>query len=225
VSLGVTLLVLFAAAMHAIWNAIVKASEDSLVQLATLNVATALIAAALLPVAGLPGWASAPYLAGNAACQSAYYAFLLNSYSAGGLSLVYPIARGSAPLLVALASAFFLGETLSGKHLLGVGVITASILSLAFSGGRAEGRARAISLSPPARASPPIPSSTAPGLEPPRARSLTSWLSSSSTACSSSLLSECAGAESRSRGCARSGRGAPSPAHSPSGLMGSPSGR
>jgi drug/metabolite transporter (DMT)-like permease len=144
VSLGVTLLVLFAAFMHAVWNAIVKASEDSLVQLATLNAATALIAAALLPVVGLPGWASLPYLAGNAACQSAYYVFLLSSYSAGGLSLVYPIARGSAPLLVALASAVFLGETLSGKHLLGVGLITASILSLAFSGGRTQVRPRAI---------------------------------------------------------------------------------
>jgi drug/metabolite transporter (DMT)-like permease len=141
---GLTLLVLFAAAMHAAWNAIVKASEDSLAQLATLNVATGLIAAALVPLVGLPGWASAPYLAGNALCQSAYYLFLLNSYSAGGLSLVYPIARGSAPLLVALASAAFLGERLSGGHLLGVVLITASIASLAFSGGRAHFRPRAV---------------------------------------------------------------------------------
>jgi drug/metabolite transporter (DMT)-like permease len=140
----VTLLVLFAAAMHAVWNAIVKASQDSLVELATLNAATALLAAVLLPVVGLPGWASLPYLAGNAACQSAYYVFLLHSYSAGGLSLVYPIARGSAPLLVAPASAVFLGETLSGNQLLGVGLIAASIVSLAFSGGRAQIRPRAI---------------------------------------------------------------------------------
>jgi drug/metabolite transporter (DMT)-like permease len=144
VSLGLTLLVLFAAAMHAVWNAMIKASEDSLVQLATLNAATALIGVALLPLVGPPGWASAPYLAGNALCQSAYYVFLLNSYSAGGLSLVYPVARGSAPLLVALASAVFLGESISGEQLLGVGLITVSIASLAFSGGGAHLHARAV---------------------------------------------------------------------------------
>jgi drug/metabolite transporter (DMT)-like permease len=147
VSLGITLLILLAAIMHAAWNALVKASRDPLVELAALNLAGAIASLPLLPVLGLPGLAVVPYLAGNILCHTAYYTLLLNSYSAGGLSLVYPIARGVAPLLVAAASTVFLKEPLSGKALLGVVIIAASIASLAFAGGRGNFRPRAVLLS------------------------------------------------------------------------------
>ncbi len=145
-SLGITLLILLAAVMHALWNALVKASRDPLVELATLNLAGAVASLPFLPVLGLPGLAVVPYLAGNVLCHTAYYTLLLNSYSAGGLSLVYPIARGVAPLLVAAASIAFLNEPLRGKALLAVVVIAASIASLAFSGGRRNFRPRAVVL-------------------------------------------------------------------------------
>ncbi len=146
-SLGITLLILLAAIMHAAWNALVKASRDPLVELATLNLAGAIASLPLLPLLGLPGLAVLPYLAGNILCHTAYYTLLLNSYSAGGLSLVYPIARGVAPLLVAAASTAFLKEPISGKALLGVVLIAASIASLAFAGGRSHFRPRAVLLS------------------------------------------------------------------------------
>jgi drug/metabolite transporter (DMT)-like permease len=147
VSLGITLLILLAAVMHAAWNALVKSSRDPLVELATLNLAGGIVSLPLLPILGLPGLAVAPYLAGNVLCHTAYYTLLLNSYSAGGLSLVYPIARGVAPLLVAFATAAFLKEPISGRALLAVILIAVSIASLAFAGGLRNFRTRAVLLS------------------------------------------------------------------------------
>jgi drug/metabolite transporter (DMT)-like permease len=130
--------------MHAVWNALVKVSRDRLVELATLNLASGVAALSLLPAAGFPGWASAPYLGLNAICHSAYWTFLIHSYSAGGLSLVYPIARGSAPLLVAAASALLLGEALGWDERFAIGLIAISIASLALSGGRRSFSQRAV---------------------------------------------------------------------------------
>lgn len=146
-SLGITLLILFAAMMHASWNALVKASRDPLVELATLNLAGGIVSLPLLPILGLPGLAVLPYLAGNVLCHTAYYTLLLNSYSAGGLSLVYPIARGAGPLLVAAASIPLLGEPLPAKANLGVVLIATSIASLAFAGGMRHFHPRAVLLS------------------------------------------------------------------------------
>ncbi|MGH9335610.1 MAG: EamA family transporter, partial [Vicinamibacteria bacterium] len=143
-SLELTLLLLFAAVMHAVWNAVVKASRDPLVELATLNLAGGIVCLPLLPAVGFPGLASAPYLLGNMLCHSAYYAFLLHSYSAGGLSLVYPIARGAAPLLVAGASVAILGESLGWKAVVGIVLIGASVVSLALSGGTRYFQFRAV---------------------------------------------------------------------------------
>jgi drug/metabolite transporter (DMT)-like permease len=146
-SLGITLLILLAAVMHAAWNALVKSSRDPLVELATLNLAGGIVSFPFLPILGLPGLEVAPYLAGNVLCHTAYYTLLLNSYSAGGLSLVYPIARGVAPLLVAAVSVAFLEEPIGAKALLAILLIAVSIASLAFAGGLRNFRPKAVLLS------------------------------------------------------------------------------
>lgn len=146
-SLSLTVLVLFAALMHASWNALVKSSDDPLVELATLNLAAGVAGLLLAPFVGLPGSQSAPYLLGNLICHSGYYTFLLFSYSAGGLSLVYPIARGSAPLLVAAFTVAFLGEPLGWQRSAGVALIALSIASLALSGGKGVFRLRPVAFS------------------------------------------------------------------------------
>jgi drug/metabolite transporter (DMT)-like permease len=109
-----------------------------------LNLAGGAAGLALLPVAGFPGWPAAPYLALNLVFQSAYYAFLLRSYSAGALSLVYPVARGSAPLLVAASSALVLRESIGLTGWTGVALVAVSIASLALSGGARALASRAI---------------------------------------------------------------------------------
>ncbi len=131
----VTTAVLLAALMHAVWNALVKSSADRLVELATLNLSAGAVALAALPFVGLPAKEAFPFLLGSLMLHCGYYTFLLHSYARGGLSLVYPIARGASPVLVALVSLLLLGELLSGTQALGVAVITASVASLAFAGG------------------------------------------------------------------------------------------
>jgi drug/metabolite transporter (DMT)-like permease len=146
-SLEITLLILLAAALHASWNALVKSSRDPLVELTALNLAGGVVSLPFLALFGFPGPAAAPYLAGNVLCHTAYYTLLLNSYSEGGLSLVYPIARGIAPLLVSLAATAILGERLEGRAFVGILLIAVSIASLAFAGGVRHFRPRAVVLS------------------------------------------------------------------------------
>lgn len=133
--LQVTVVVLIAALLHAVWNAMVKSSADRLVELSALNLAAGLIALPFFLWVGPPGPASLPYILGSMLFHLGYYTFLLGSYARGGLSLVYPIARGASPILVLAASGVVLDEPLSGNQLLAVGFIAISIVSLTFAGG------------------------------------------------------------------------------------------
>lgn len=143
-SLQLTLIVLAAAAMHALWNAFIKASGDKLVELAVLNVTAGIIGLALVPLAGFPGWDAAPYLAGTMLCHAGYYTFLIVAYDHGGLSLVYPIARGASPVLVAAFSGSLLGEDVHAGQWAAIALITAGIAALAFAGKREALHGRAV---------------------------------------------------------------------------------
>ncbi len=134
-SASLTAIVLLAALMHAVWNALIKSSADRLIQLTALNLAAGAAALVLLPFVGLPGRESIPFLLGTTLVHAAYYALLLLSYGRGGLSLVYPVARGSSPIFVAAVSGIVLGESLGPMQWLGVALIAVSIISLTFSGG------------------------------------------------------------------------------------------
>lgn len=134
-SASLTVVVLLAALMHAVWNALLKSSSDRLIELTGLNLAAGVVALMMLPLVGLPGIESVPFLLGTALVHAAYYTLLLLSYARGGLSLVYPVARGSSPIFVASVSGILLSEPLGAMQWLGVALIAVSILSLTFSGG------------------------------------------------------------------------------------------
>ena len=127
----VTLLVLLAAVMHASWNALVKATGDRLAMQALVIFFSSVPALAALPFVPLPAAASLPFLLISLIVHGFYYATLLGAYRHGDLSQVYPIARGAAPLLVALGAWAFAGEAMSWPEWLGVIVISAAIMSLA----------------------------------------------------------------------------------------------
>ena len=131
VSTSVFLAVLLAALLHAVWNALVKGGADK--HLAMLGVVLGHVPAALLalPFAPLPDAAALPWLAGGIALHLGYQLFLVAGYRAGDLTQVYPIARGSAPLIVAAVSVGMLGVSLGGGELLAIGLIAAGILSIA----------------------------------------------------------------------------------------------
>src|ERR1700753_2608865 len=99
-----TLLVLLAAVMHASWNVMVKFGDDALLNMGLIVGLGGVIALCLTPFVMFPAQVSWIYLAGSALTHLGYYTFLVSAYRHGELSLVYPIARGSAPLLVATLS-------------------------------------------------------------------------------------------------------------------------
>lgn len=123
--------VLTAALLHASWNALVKGGADKRLNMAGVvigHVPAALLVLCFVPA---PHPASYPYLLAGMLLHFGYQWFLLASYKIGDLTQVYPIARGSAPLLVALVSVAFLGVTLAKIELLAILIIAAGILSIA----------------------------------------------------------------------------------------------
>jgi drug/metabolite transporter (DMT)-like permease len=142
---GVFALVLLAAVIHAIWNALVKSSDDSWLASCVLFGTGSVLCALCLPFAPAPARESWPFLAAGVVLHNGYMVFLMLAYRAGDLSHVYPLARGSAPLLVAAASAPVAGEFLSPQALVGVALVSAGIAALALDRGLArEGGRRAV---------------------------------------------------------------------------------
>jgi drug/metabolite transporter (DMT)-like permease len=125
-------LVLLAALLHAIWNTIIKTGGDGLSMFVLIKAPTMVIASLVLAVVGLPNMASVPYAIGSAAGFTAYCFLLIWAYRVGDLNFIYPVARGSAPLGVALLSGLLLGEHLSGPGLGGILIISAGIAVLAY---------------------------------------------------------------------------------------------
>lgn len=136
---GVTLAVLGAALLHASWNALIKGGRDPLLDTALVACAGSCLGLPLVLVLPAPAAAAWPYLAATALVHVGYYATLALAYRAGDMSHGYPVMRGSAPLLVALAGVLWLGETLRPAAWLGVALICAGVLSFAFVSGR-DGR-------------------------------------------------------------------------------------
>ncbi|MEM7446290.1 MAG: EamA family transporter, partial [Pseudomonadota bacterium] len=133
--LYVFLIVLAAALLHATWNAFVKADGDRLTFMAVLITAGGIVALATTPFLPFPSAESWPYIALSVLLHQGYMGFLLLAYRAGDLSHAYPLARGSAPLIVALLSIALIGEHLSQGALIAVVMIGVGIMSLAFTRG------------------------------------------------------------------------------------------
>ena len=130
-------LVLVAAVLHAGWNVLLKTSGDTLWTAVRLQ---AIGTAILLPI-GIAAWlwngrpavsAEAFWLAiASGVVEAIYFVCLAAAYSRGALSLVYPLARGSAPLLAVVVGIVVLGERLAPGALLGVGCLLVGILLVA----------------------------------------------------------------------------------------------
>ena len=126
--------VLFAAFLHAGWNALIKRGQDALVATIGVVIGAAAISLCLLPFFAPPAPASWPFLATSTAAQFAYYALITRVYRRADLGLAYPIMRGTAPLFVTFANAILFGEILSPLGLVGVACISGGVLLIA--GGR-----------------------------------------------------------------------------------------
>jgi drug/metabolite transporter (DMT)-like permease len=137
--------VLFAAALHAAWNAIVKSGSDKFLSTVLITVAASLAAVLILPFIAAPAPASWPYLLVSGCLQVAYFALVAQTYHLTDMSLTYPFMRGSAPLLVALVSNVWLGERLTVGAWLGIAIICFGIFSMTV-GSRHSNAGKGISL-------------------------------------------------------------------------------
>ncbi len=131
-TLEVSFAVLFAALLHASWNALIKGSADVLLKTAAIVFTAGLVTLPLLFVVPLPAPESWPYLLASLAIHLLYYYFMVQAYRAGDLSLAYPLMRGTAPLITALLGAALLRELPSGLTVLGIVLISGGIFALSY---------------------------------------------------------------------------------------------
>lgn len=140
------LALLFAAAgLHATWNLLVRTAEDrlaftwwALVTVSPLAVPVLLAGPALRGV-----W---PFALASAALEAGYFATLAVAYGRGDFSLVYPIARGTAPLLLTAGAVLFLGERPGALGLAGLAILAAGLAVIGGIGIAGSGRARSAGL-------------------------------------------------------------------------------
>ncbi len=131
-TLGILAAVLGAAFLHASWNAAIKVGTSRLGAMVLLSfgeVAIGACVAAFFPAPAREVW---PWIAASACAHFFYKFFLAYAYERGDLSRVYPIARGTAPMIVALAGGlFFLTDTLSLHEYIGIFILGLGILAMA----------------------------------------------------------------------------------------------
>jgi drug/metabolite transporter (DMT)-like permease len=130
-SLGVFLAVLAAAFLHALWNALIKLGTSKvggMVILSIVEVPIGLVVVALSPAIDS---AAIPWVIAAGCTHFAYKFFLSYAYDRGDLSRVYPIARGAAPMIVALVGAFVLADAVTGRQYMAIAVLAFGILLMA----------------------------------------------------------------------------------------------
>ncbi len=130
ISGGLLLVVLFGALLHASWNALLKSGTDKPLDTALMQGLGSLMAIPLVMWTGLPEPQAWPWILLSTTIHIAYYQALAGAYRHGDLSLTYPLMRGTAPLLVALASPLLLGDSLSWLAWCGVALVSLGVLVL-----------------------------------------------------------------------------------------------
>jgi phosphonate utilization associated putative membrane protein len=127
------LIVLFGALLHASWNALIKSGSDKSLDTALIHMLGVLIAIPLVATVGFPRAEAWPYAMASLVIHIGYYIALVGAYKHGELGLTYPIMRGLAPLLVAFASATFIGESLQPLAWIGVVAVSLGVVTVGLS--------------------------------------------------------------------------------------------
>jgi drug/metabolite transporter (DMT)-like permease len=126
--------VLFAAVLHASWNAMLHGNDDRFLSMTWMSIAIAAVSTFVIlftPWPARPAW---PYIVASGLVHIVYNVTLVRSYRRNDLAQAYPIARGSSPLLVTLGAALFAHEAIGPLHVLGIVMISAGIIAIALEG-------------------------------------------------------------------------------------------
>lgn len=131
-SLNIVFFILLAAVMHASWNAMLRAGTDRLWSMTVMCIAIAVACASVALFVAIPARSSWVYALLSALLHTGYNLFLVRTFRSGDLGQTYPISRGSSPVLVSLGAAIFAGEIPDPVSAIGVMLVSAGIISLAF---------------------------------------------------------------------------------------------
>ncbi|MGW7057159.1 EamA family transporter [Streptomyces sp. NPDC054904] len=134
-SAAVPLVVLASAVLHATWNGLTHGLRDKLAGFTLISLASAGCGAVLVCFAPPPAPAAWPYIAASAALQATYQLLLLRAYQLGDFGQMYPTARGTSPVVVALVSTTLLGHSLPVGQAIGIAVISCGLAGLALADG------------------------------------------------------------------------------------------
>ena len=132
----IVVIVIGAGALHAVWNAIAKQLGDRVMVFALMGVPLTLAGGLAVAAAGVPARAAVGFAIASAVIHIGYDLALMNSYRLGSFNQVYPIARGTSPLVVAAGAYLFASERLGAVPLAGVAILAFGLMSLALSAGR-----------------------------------------------------------------------------------------
>ncbi len=130
-SIWVLLAVLFAALLHATWNALIKVGASKMTSMLILTLVQGAFGLFIGLTRDLPSGDVWLWLLASGVFHSGYKLFLAFAYEQGDLSRVYPIARGAAPMVVLVISALFLSDMIAGWEYIGVIVLGFGILMMA----------------------------------------------------------------------------------------------
>jgi drug/metabolite transporter (DMT)-like permease len=130
-TLGVFLAVLGSAFLHALWNALIKLGTSKVGGMVILSIVEVPIGLAVIAFAAPIDRAAIPWVLAAGCTHFAYKFFLTYAYDRGDLSRVYPIARGAAPMVVAVVGTFLLADAVTGQEYLAIAVLAGGILLMA----------------------------------------------------------------------------------------------
>ena len=137
-SVSVTLAVLAAAVTHAVWNAIAHGIKDQTLAFALIGVGGIVVGIPLVIVAAMPRADCWPYLLASVAIHVFYNLLLMQCYRLGEFGQVYPLARGTSPLVVTILAAVFIHEHLALPQIAGILVVSGGLATLVLAGRRAR---------------------------------------------------------------------------------------
>ena len=127
-------LVLFAALLHASWNAMLHGNRDRFLSMTWMSIAIAAVSTLAVRFTPWPGRAAWPYIVASGLIHIVYNVSLVRAYRRNDLAQAYPIARGSSPLLVTLGAALFAHEAIGPLHAVGIAMISGGIIAIALQG-------------------------------------------------------------------------------------------
>src|SRR5260370_6986072 len=128
----VVIVVLCAARLHSTWNAVLRSGADRFGSIVVMSIGSATVSVRFTLILAAPAMPSWPYIGLSAILQISYCLFLVRAYREGDWGKVYPIARGSSPLLVTVGAAIFASENLSPLILAGIVMVSFGIIAMAF---------------------------------------------------------------------------------------------